>query len=238
MYAWYHDPSSSGSPDILFARLLYYTKCQSQKREIIQSNIYRILPKGNQVIYTLDTISEPNSMILAQAVLKIFCPKRSQERGITLQKQVQRKRKKYVFAYFSCLFHILNFKILSLTVLDRMQCVTDIPTDRPKTIRYLNFCEVGSIKITLTGDNANQWCISPVVWLLTYWPTARGLAGILVSHVLSHILTPQAFSLFAQLLWIINCYCNQTMIFLYRILSLKSWPIYEGWSECFETIFI
>ena len=31
------------------------------------------LPKVNQVIYTLDTICEPNIMILAQAVLQIFC---------------------------------------------------------------------------------------------------------------------------------------------------------------------
>ena len=32
-----------------------------------------ILPKVNQVIYTIDTICEPNIMILAQGVLKIFC---------------------------------------------------------------------------------------------------------------------------------------------------------------------
>ena len=73
LYAWYHDLSLSGSPDILFTRLLYYTECRSRKREIIQSNIYRILPKVNQVIYTLDTICEPNIMILAQAVLEIVC---------------------------------------------------------------------------------------------------------------------------------------------------------------------
>ena len=36
------------------------------KRDIIQPNINRILPKVNQVIYTLDTIYEPNIMILAQ----------------------------------------------------------------------------------------------------------------------------------------------------------------------------
>ena len=36
--------------------LLYYTKCQSWKRKIIQPNIHRILPQVNQVIYTLDTI--------------------------------------------------------------------------------------------------------------------------------------------------------------------------------------
>ena len=45
----------------------------SRKREIIQPNIYRISPKGNQVIYALDTICEPNIMILARAVLQIFC---------------------------------------------------------------------------------------------------------------------------------------------------------------------
>ena len=44
-----------------------------QKRKIIHSNIYRILPKVNQVIYTLDTICMPNIMTLAQAVLQIFC---------------------------------------------------------------------------------------------------------------------------------------------------------------------
>ena len=63
----------SGSPDILFTRLLYCTKCQNRKSEIIQSNSLWILPKVNQVIYTLDTICEPNIMILAQAVLEIFC---------------------------------------------------------------------------------------------------------------------------------------------------------------------
>ena len=45
---------------------------KSEKREI-QLNNYRILLKVNQVIYTLDTICEPNIMILAQANLQIFC---------------------------------------------------------------------------------------------------------------------------------------------------------------------
>ena len=75
--------------------LLFHTKQQSRKREIIQSNIhrmltkvnqviytfdtfympniYRILPKVNQFIYTLDTICMQNIMTLAQAVLQIFC---------------------------------------------------------------------------------------------------------------------------------------------------------------------
>ena len=59
--------------DNLETRLLYYTKCQSRKREIMLSNIYRILLIVNQVIYTLETICEPNIMTLAQAVLQIFC---------------------------------------------------------------------------------------------------------------------------------------------------------------------
>ena len=45
----------------------------SQKREIIQSNIHRILPKVNQVMNMLDAICEPNIVILAQVVLEIFC---------------------------------------------------------------------------------------------------------------------------------------------------------------------
>ena len=73
LYAWYHDASSSGSPVILFTRLLYYTKCQSRKRETIQPNIYRILPKFNQVICTLHTICKPDIMILAHRVRQVFC---------------------------------------------------------------------------------------------------------------------------------------------------------------------
>ena len=49
------------------------TRCQGQKRDIIQSNIYRNLPNVNQVIYTVGTICVPNIMILAQMLLQIFC---------------------------------------------------------------------------------------------------------------------------------------------------------------------
>ena len=52
---------------------LLWVKCLSLKREIIQSNIHRILRKVNQVIYTLDTICVSNIIILAQAVLQILC---------------------------------------------------------------------------------------------------------------------------------------------------------------------
>ena len=45
------------------------------KREIIYSNIYRILLKVNQVIYT-QSVSQ-NIMILAQMVLEIFCSQSS-----------------------------------------------------------------------------------------------------------------------------------------------------------------
>ena len=47
------------------------------KREVIQSLIYKILPKINQVVYTLDTIYDSNIMTLAQAVLEIFCSQAS-----------------------------------------------------------------------------------------------------------------------------------------------------------------
>ena len=43
------------------------------KWEIIQSLIYRILPKIDQVIYTLESIYDANIMALAKAVLEIFC---------------------------------------------------------------------------------------------------------------------------------------------------------------------
>ena len=42
------------------------------KRELIHSWILRSLPKVNKVIYTLDTICDPNIMDLVQAVLEIF----------------------------------------------------------------------------------------------------------------------------------------------------------------------
>ena len=48
-------------------------KCLSPKREIIQSNFDRILPKVKQVIYTLDTFYMPNIMTLAEAVLELYC---------------------------------------------------------------------------------------------------------------------------------------------------------------------
>ena len=72
VYAWYHDPNSRGSPDILFTRLLYYASYQSWKRDWDYSVRYRILPNVNQVVYTLATICMPNIMILAQAVLQYF----------------------------------------------------------------------------------------------------------------------------------------------------------------------
>ena len=65
----------------------FTTQNESQEREIIQSNIYRILPKVNQVIYTRKIICEPNIMILAQGVLEIFYSQGS----IGLQWEIQNK---------------------------------------------------------------------------------------------------------------------------------------------------
>ena len=47
-------------------------KCLSLKREIIQSNVYKLLPKINQIIYTLGTNSMPNIMIIAQGVIQVL----------------------------------------------------------------------------------------------------------------------------------------------------------------------
>ena len=44
-------------PDTMFTRLLY--KVPKSEKEVIQSYIYKSLPKVNQVIYILDTICEP-----------------------------------------------------------------------------------------------------------------------------------------------------------------------------------
>ena len=85
MYAKYHNPSSSGAPS-------WHGSIGLQniglKREVIQPNIYRMLPKVKQAIYTVDTINMSKIMILAQLVLQIFCWKCS----IGLQ-WINRKRK-------------------------------------------------------------------------------------------------------------------------------------------------
>ena len=61
---------------IFLTRLLFYTKCQSRKWEIIQPNIYRILRKVNQVIYTLDNLwakyHDPSSNGFSVILLTIF----------------------------------------------------------------------------------------------------------------------------------------------------------------------
>ena len=66
-------------PDIMVLAQAVLKIFMSQDRLTIQNaevdkghksvEYYRILPKVNQVIYTLDTICMPNIMILAQTVL-------------------------------------------------------------------------------------------------------------------------------------------------------------------------
>ena len=134
------DPSSSGSPDILFTRLLYYTKCQRRKSEIIQSNSFGNLLKVNQFIYTLDTICEPNIMILAQPILEIFSSqgsiglywqskKETSKKGHNSATKSPTEKKKIRVLFFSYLLHISNFKILFLTLVDHMQSVSQTRTD-------------------------------------------------------------------------------------------------------------
>ena len=67
-------------PDIIPAQAFLQLFCsqdfllyKSRKRDITHSNNYRILPKVNQVIYTLDASCLPNIMILA-VLLCSQCP--------------------------------------------------------------------------------------------------------------------------------------------------------------------
>ena len=71
MRAKYHGPSSSGSPDILLTRFRRFTMHKS-KKDIVLSNIHRILRKVNYVICIMYPNSTPDIMIKAQAVLKLF----------------------------------------------------------------------------------------------------------------------------------------------------------------------
>ena len=128
------DPSSSSSPDILLTSLLYYTKCQSRKREIIQPNIYRILPKLNQVIYTLNTICMPKSMITAWAVLQVFCwhgpvwvKFLGMKRGI-IQSNIHRILWKVnqviCIMYLSCMLGIMSLAQADLQIFGWQACFT------------------------------------------------------------------------------------------------------------------
>ena len=84
------------------------------KREIIQSNIYRILPKVIQVSYTLDTICEPNIIILSQAVLKIFClglQSKSRKKSKRRHNKSDRKENKKPAAVY-------NVKLLATSCID------------------------------------------------------------------------------------------------------------------------
>ena len=54
---------------------LLYKMPKSEKGDNLAKYLHNVA-KVNQVIYTLDTIYEPNIMILAQAVLEIFCSQR------------------------------------------------------------------------------------------------------------------------------------------------------------------
>ena len=90
-----------------------FTIYNMRKREIIQPNIYRILPKVNQVSYTLDTIYMLNIMIQAQAVLKIFCSQVPQGYNAVVEKRAQhcnnkfnRKGKQYGSAFFMLIPHV------------------------------------------------------------------------------------------------------------------------------------
>ena len=58
--------------EIFYSQASVGLQREKLKKEIIQPWTLRIIPKVNQVIYTLDTICYSNVMILAQAVLDVF----------------------------------------------------------------------------------------------------------------------------------------------------------------------
>ena len=111
-------------------------------------------------------------MILAQVVLQTFCwqgstglyngkvkKKKRRKWGITLQRK--KRKKKYWFSYFSYLFHISNFKILSLTVLDGMQSVKDAHTDArrgPNQYAPSTFSKLGAKQYNFTPS---KYCKNP-----------------------------------------------------------------------------
>ena len=75
LYGIYHDHSSGGYPDVVATRSFMYQGCfniTKWTRDIILPNTDRILPKVNQIIYTLETTCMLNIMILAQVVIQIL----------------------------------------------------------------------------------------------------------------------------------------------------------------------
>ena len=89
--------------------------------EIIKPNIYRILQKVNQIIYTLDTTCMPNIIIIAQRVLQIFssqCPLwvkcLSQKREIIFSQIFTEFYEKVITSVFS--YYILTTCILSYPI--------------------------------------------------------------------------------------------------------------------------
>ena len=117
----YHDSSSSGSPDILFKRLLKYTICQSGKREIIQPNIYRILPKlerpstpWTQNLYAkyYDPSSSSSPDILFIRFHMFTMHKLKKRHNSTVTSPTDTKKKMGPLIFHAC--SIYNLKFLSL----------------------------------------------------------------------------------------------------------------------------
>ena len=87
--ARYHDTSSSGYPDVLFT-LSLAAKMPKSDEMGHNSNIHRFLRKNNQAICIMCPNSMHDIMILAQAVLQIFC---GQDCFTTQNAEVRKGRK-------------------------------------------------------------------------------------------------------------------------------------------------
>ena len=128
---------------------LYYTKCQSRKSKIIQSKIYRIPLIVNQVIYTLDTIGEPNIMTLAIAVLQIFC-----SQGPLQVKCLSLKR-----GIIQSNFDRILWKVNQIIYIMYPNCMPDIMIPAARFSRYFVHKVAFPLKTTKSekGDNSVKY---------------------------------------------------------------------------------
>ena len=139
-----------------------WVKCLSLKRGIIQSNIDRILWKVNQVIYIMYPNCMPDIMILAQAVLQIFCSQGplwvkclSLKRGI-IQSNIDR----------------ILWKVNQVSYIMHPNCMTDIMILAQAVLQI--FCSQGplwvkclSLKRGIIQSNINRilWKVNQVIYI-------------------------------------------------------------------------
>ena len=124
LYVWYHDRSSSDYPDIFLHNVAFQYKMPKSEKGDNSAKYLQNLTKTlsghlhlGQNLYA-KYHNDPSSCGSPHILFTRL--HRFTKRGIALLWQDRRKRKSIRFRLFSCLFHILNFKILSLRVFYRI----------------------------------------------------------------------------------------------------------------------